>query len=250
MTNETITRAVTGFQDIADRHGVTTTITGGGRSTTFGPRNPGRETGSGVSAPRPMTLVDGGWDEDDGPLDHYPVPDPEDAFDDAESGGFRNEFIEADGLEQIADALIAAHPALLGHLAPFRIAFRWKRSGGGTTKATLGECKRLSGLARHAIQAHFLVWLAADHLTGLYPTNWHIEALLFHELLHASFDPKTAKPMIRDHDFAGFHAELRVYGPWHEDLLRTGESFLQVPMWDDDRWSSLGRFVPLMGAAA
>lgn len=250
---DTINPAVQALRDVADRTGSTFTVTADGRSATIGasgpPHNPGQETGSAPSTPRTMRLVDDGWDEDDAPLDMFPTPD-ENRFDDAESGGFRNEFIEAPELERIARALIAAHPARLGHLTPFRFVFRWKRSGGGTTKATLGECKRLSGLARHALQAHFLVWLAADHLTGLYPTNWHVEALLFHELLHASFDPKTAKPMIRDHDFTGFNAELRIYGPWHEDLLRAGESFLQVPMWADENWSPLGGFVPLMGAAA
>lgn len=233
MTTDTINRSITDFAAVG---------------ATVAPRQTAQSITANITS-RPMTLVADGWDDDAEPQDPFELPG-EDAFDPADSGGFGNEFVEAPELERVARALITAHPARLGHLAPFRIAYRWKRSGGGGSKPTLGECKRLSGIARHALQAHFLVWLAADHLDGLYPTNWHIEALLFHQLCHITFDPKTAKPIIRDHDWTGFDAELRVYGPWHEDLVRAGESFLQVPMFAEGSWSPLGGFVPLMGAVA
>lgn len=251
---DTITRATHGLRDVAHQSGSTFTVTPNGQSATIGAsgsaRTPGRETGNAPATARPMPLVADGWEDYDSPDGPFPTPS-EGAFDPADSGGWRQEFIGAPELDRIADALIAAHPARLGHLAAFRIAFRWKRSGGGTTKPTLGDCKRLSGLARHALEAHFLVWLAADHLDALSPTNWHIEALLFHELLHASFDPKTAKPIVRDHDFSGFSAELTTYGLWHEDLFRASLAFVQLPMWDDEQWlplASVGRV--MTGGAA
>lgn len=129
------------------------------------------------------------------------------------------DFKEDDDLEILASQLIAAHETTLGHCRNLRIAYLWKRKGGGKGgKGTLGKCQSLSGVAQHWGRADILVWLAADHCKDLKLNARQLEALLFHELLHIGWDADKGQAFIAEHDFAGFLKELELYGAWDQDL--------------------------------
>lgn len=141
------------------------------------------------------------------------------------------DFVEAPDVEAIAVELIAEH-ARFAHLAGRRVAYRWKRTGGKAGgKLTLGKCVKPSGLLRDETRADWFIWLAADNCLGL--TNWQIEALVFHELLHADED-EHGKRQLRPHDFEGFGPEIEHYGLWDAGLREAGRAVqaLQLPLFD------------------
>lgn len=118
------------------------------------------------------------------------------------------------------------------HNMPTEISIRyfWKKKG-TKTKGTenWGYCDKLSGWARFALGVDFAIWLAADFCSnGL--TAEQYEALIFHELTHADVDPESLKPIAKDHDFAGFRAELEHYGTWQQSLQAAGDAFSQARM--------------------
>ncbi|MCA1615026.1 MAG: hypothetical protein LC795_15515 [Acidobacteria bacterium] len=145
----------------------------------------------------------------------FPVPEP-DAFD-------REEFVEAPELAEVAQELLHRFEEL-SFLYDFNLRFFWKEKGGATgSKNTLGKCVKPSGLLKKYSDAHFIVWVAADH-TRHRLTNKQMEALLFHELMHCARDEK-GRPTIRPHDFEGFAREIEVYGAWKGDIERIGKAF-------------------------
>lgn len=82
-------------------------------------------------------------------------------------------------------------------------------------------------IEHHGGMPDFLMILDAEWWEGASPRDR--EALVFHELMHADqAKDKEGEPRftseglpvwaIREHDVTAFHAEVRRYGPWHDDL--------------------------------
>lgn len=138
--------------------------------------------------------------------------------------GDEEAFLEAPELHTIAATLIDTKP-LLAHLVGADIYYCWKQKGGSHKGEPIyGTAMKLPALARHFAEAHYLIWLAADHLLE-YPQvvsgfldRALVERLLMHELLHLGWNPDKGEIIMVDHDFTGFLAELREYGPWHGKL--------------------------------
>lgn len=148
-----------------------------------------------------------------------------------------DDFLESEALAQIGEALIDHWPELR-FLQDAEIAYRWKRKGGKSGgRLTLGKCQKTSGALKHFAGVDFLVWIAADHARTYGLTNFQLEALVYHELKHASFEEDedensptygTVKFTIRGHDDELFWDELRRYGAWKPELERTGEAYEQI----------------------
>lgn len=173
------------------------------------------------------------------PDEIYPIPTGRQFID---PGTMRLlDFIPAVDVELIAESLIEEHGATFGHLTHLKLTYLWKLAGGASAgKATLGQCQKATGLIRHFGKVDFIIWLAADNCAMASLTRWQIEALVFHELLHAGRDAR-GKPAIAPHDFDGFIHELLEYGAWEADLRRMVNAARQLPLLDaedDDRGSA------------
>lgn len=168
------------------------------------------------------------------PDDLYPAPGL-DAFKSApERIKPDRDFAPGDDIARIAGALIIAHE--WRRFDDLRVRYLWKREGGNRNGvATLGECVKTSGLARHFGDVDYVVWLAADHCRSFRLTRYHVEALVYHELLHADVDER-GKPTLRPHDFEGFGQEITEYGLWHGPLVVAGDAIAQLrfPFADED----------------
>lgn len=145
---------------------------------------------------------------------------------------------EAPDVERIANLLIDKHRRFR-HLRRRAVAYRWKYEGGATGgKATLGKCVKLSGVTKLYTDDVFLIWLAADHAHFFNLTAYQMEALIFHELCHATETDK-GQPAIAPHDATVFVAEIEEYGLWMKDLVALGKAAVaageQLALWDDDR---------------
>lgn len=168
-----------------------------------------------VTEQRARTLVTGG-----NPDKLFPVP-PEEAFAEVEGPV---EYIEAPDVERVAAALIGTCSEF-SHLRERALVYLWRAEGGKTKgKATLGKCAKPSGLLKHFAEADFMVWLAADHVRGMQFSAWQVEALVYHELLHAGATDK-GEPVLWPHDFEGFRPEVSRYGAWKPDLAEAAKSF-------------------------
>ena len=197
-----------------------------------------------VRDPADRALVTGG-----DPDEAYPLPAGI-AFVDPLTAGL-HDFIPAPDVEAVARALIDDRPNL-AHLRERRISYLWRQKGGATGgKATLGQCQRAAGLVRHFGRVHFVIWLAWDHCELARLTRWQMEALIYHELLHAGVERGKAvvephdfegfnellhagvergKAVVEPHDFEGFNAELARYGSWQADLQRLVRTAHQLPL--------------------
>lgn len=145
-----------------------------------------------------------------------------------------DDFLPAPEIEKIALALIAEHFPTLRNVP---IDYRWKRRGGKSGgRAVLGKCIKISGLLKHYADVAFVIWLAADNLTAMRATAYQIEALTFHELLHAETDEE-GEPTINPHDFEGFAKEIELYGLWKSDAVLMGRAFgaQQLPLFGGKR---------------
>jgi len=157
------------------------------------------------------------------PDERYPVP-----VDDA----FQGDFLPAPELEEVALALMREHRMLDDELEA-NVTVLWKRKGGTSGgRPTLGKCAKLSGLARFFGNVEFVVWVAADHVRAEGLTRWQVEALLYHELLHADLDDEKGWTT-RGHDVEVFAAELAEYGAWKRDLSMFVETVRQLPLFDE-----------------
>jgi hypothetical protein len=160
------------------------------------------------------------------------IPDAE-AFGDAD-------FLRAKDLESIATMMIDHYEGQFGHLRKFSIGYAWKRAGGASKGAsTLGKTVKGSGLVRYFSQHDFIIWLAADHLrefnegergeAQIPATFWQVEALLYHELMHAEANEKE-EPVYKGHDFEGFTKEITEYGAWDTSAKTMRIAFKQLEM--------------------
>lgn len=180
------------------------------------------ERGTAEETPAARRLVGGG------DADARFLPPPEEAF--ADGLGGEADYLPAEDLEAVGDALIAERGSRLDQLEALRIVYLWKREGGKTRgRLTLGRLAKPSGLLAYFSDADFVVWLAADHLRGLASTAWQVEALLYRQLLHAGIDGN-GNPSLVDADFAGFRAELRRYGLWDDALRAMGADVRQLDL--------------------
>lgn len=103
-----------------------------------------------------------------------------------------------------------------------QINFLWKREGGETNgRVTLGKCVKASGWARHVTEIDFVIWLGADNCLGF--TNYQVEALIYHELCHATTGPG-GEPKIAGHDLESFRSEVEHYGLWTPDIRAMAET--------------------------
>jgi len=135
---------------------------------------------------------------------------------------------EAKDLREVGDALIERHEEL-AHLMEMNVVFYWKRTGGASGgNPVMGKCRKVSGdLKAFAPGADFLVWLAADHCRNEQVTDHQVRAYVFHELLHAGVNEK-GRPVMRNHDWTGFDAELREFGLYDRYLQAAGAAFQQL----------------------
>lgn len=144
---------------------------------------------------------------------------------------------EAPDIAAIANALIEAHPRFR-HLRRKAIVYRWRREGGAVGgKDTLGKCVRVGGVNKVWSADDFLIWVAADHAEYYNLTAYQLEALVFHELCHAS-ETEKGQPRIAPHDVTAFVAEVEEYGLWARDLDLFGRAAAkaveQLRLWDDE----------------
>jgi hypothetical protein len=140
-----------------------------------------------------------------------------------------DDFFDAPAIEALADLLIASCKEL-EHLEEVRLAYAWKQKGGESQGgAIFGKCVKTAGLVRHYGKVEFVIWLAADHCREHGLNERRLEALTYHELLHAQVDSH-GKPMVLGHDLEMFTSELERYGLWHEGLVRGKQAFDQIPL--------------------
>lgn len=139
-----------------------------------------------------------------------------------------DDYRPAPDVQHVAETLIAKHHRFR-HLRDVRLDYRWKRRGGATAgKATLGKCVKASGLVKDYTDATWIVWLAADHALAL--DAFQLEALIFHQLLHAETDEEGEKPTLAGHEFEGFRAELEEYGLWSGSARHIAPAFRQAAL--------------------
>lgn len=115
-------------------------------------------------------------------------PPTEDAFEETD-------FIRAHDLDEIKNRLIASWPEF-ATLKQANIDILWKKSGGQSGgKLTFGKCTKMSGLALYYSGETFTIWIAADHVRDHEFTQLQLEALIYHELSHCSWevDEKTGE---------------------------------------------------------
>jgi hypothetical protein len=138
------------------------------------------------------------------------------------------DFILAKDLEIIGEALISSVTGRMSELSEAKIIYLWKRKGSERPRRILGKCQHPSGLLEFFSGADFVIWLAANNCQGL--TKWQIEAIVFHELMHAGW--VDGKPAMVPHDCECFAADIQRYGFWKSDLEQIGkvsQEAMQLP---------------------
>jgi hypothetical protein len=162
----------------------------------------------------------------------------EDCFEDQDG---KHDFIDAADLEEMALRLISRHQTRFGPLGRLGIVFQWKAKGGRSQgKVTLGRCQKTAGLLKKFSKADLVIWAARDNCEDLHLSFKQMEALIFHELLHADVDTEY-KPIIKPHEFEGFSFELQEYGTWSRDLEHASRAFRQTSFFDEERTAGDGR---------
>ena len=149
------------------------------------------------------------------------------------------DFEVSGALANRARVLISRHPEHLDHLRRLSVTYLWKRQGGKSKgRATFGKCSKPSGLLKHFSEAHFVIWLAADHCRAAGYGDREIEALLFHEMLHTAVsevDENTGRgggPALVPHELEVFRAEVEIYGLWAPELQEVAPAFRQASLFD------------------
>lgn len=130
-----------------------------------------------------------------------------------------DDYLLAEEIQELADEVIAKH--FKGYLDDgiLQVYYAWKKNGGSNSgRLKLGECQKISGLARHfAGQRDFAISLSADHINQLNLDDRQIEALVFHELCHIEVIDEGVYRLV-GHDVELFYRELQNYGAWKLDL--------------------------------
>lgn len=173
----------------------------------------------------------------------------------------RNDFQEAADLEEIGTALIANCPEFTDlkwatgrevdedfddGFPPIRIAYLWrKKASRSADRFKAGTLGKTGGKIKFLADAHYLVEIAAD--VNRFMTNWQMEALVYHELMHIKIARKALKRRdeseetkfvpdlkVRAHDLEMFFAEVERYGLWRSDLQKAQPTFAQAPLFGSD----------------
>jgi hypothetical protein len=163
-------------------------------------------------------------------VDIFPVP-PETKF--LDDDGNARMFLEAPELDNVVHRHINTYEEF-AELTNVKITCLWKQKGGiRGGKATLGACRRVTGMLTHFARSNFVIWLAAEQLRHKATTR-DIEGCLYHELCHIEYDPQDGKFGLRGHDFEGFASELRRFGVWRGDLEIAGKAFRQLQLFKEE----------------
>lgn len=146
-------------------------------------------------------------------------------------GGRMKDFVADETLMEIADDLIRNCPELgflVGKIN--RIGVFYKREGGKERNAPkLGGVQITKGLLRDVSELDLYVWVAWDHAQAHEMTPGLARRILYHNLMHLGLNDK-GKLVMREHDFEGFFAEVKRFGPWHGDLSRAKQMFDQTEL--------------------
>lgn len=154
------------------------------------------------------------------PDDPFPIP--------AATEFGQGKYIDAPELAEVGRPL-RSNLSEFSHLLPLEIHMLWKLKGGQSAgKPTLGKCVKASDLVGHYSEAHWIIWVAADHCREMSITRLQMEALIYHELSHAGQDDETMEPKTVGHDVEMFGAEVRMYGLWKDDLKLVAPAFEQA----------------------
>lgn len=138
------------------------------------------------------------------------------------------DFYQASDLQDIAEVLIERRfknwPQ--GESAP-TVSYFWKSKGGAKGgKGIFGKLSKATGLVGALLNTEYVLWLAADLVRDSRYSNFQVEALLYHEMLHIAFeveDPDEKgegrlKYTTRAHDVEAFSEEVETYGFWDGEL--------------------------------
>lgn len=144
---------------------------------------------------------------------------------------------DAPEVRMMAGELVGEFPALLSHLANYRVVYAWRdKAQAKNGKTVLGTASLVTG--RNALLAtphslgperwsegaayqFFVIEIAADEWKHL--DECQRKALVFHELLHCGEDDD-CKPMIVPHDVEEFSAVAEHFGLWKSDLEQFAQS--------------------------
>jgi hypothetical protein len=226
------------LKDSAADHGITMTL-----STPATANTPARSVRI-----DPTDMPDTGKAENASPDDEMPsvphlFPPSAMAF---RNGAGEDDFFVSPELREVAEAMID-HYAEISHLDDVRIVYLWKREGGKKSgKLQLGQCKKVSGLEKFYADCDFIIWLATDHAKTLDMKPKQIEALLFHELCHATYEEDEDGEVtlkVKPHDLEMFEDEVRRYGLWTSELKSAKDLFAQATL------PGLGDSIPYGSAA-
>ena len=138
-------------------------------------------------------------------------------------------------LRNLVDDLINEHKLSARNV---QLSVMWKRRGGKVAgQAVWGKTVKLSGLAKHFSGGdEFVIWIAADTLRDARVTNYQLEALLYHELLHIDEiedSDGNSKAVLVGHQFEGFISEIEKYGAWRTSAKSLEQAFKQAPLVPD-----------------
>lgn len=131
-------------------------------------------------------------------------------------------------LGQIASQLISYHDEL-GHLINMaaKVDYLWKDKGGKKDgQSTLARIQQPKGELAFYSKQDYILWVAADHC--YFYNRFQITAVLFHELLHTTYNEMEGRLEMRGHDFEGFRREVEVFGYWRRSIRDMAEAFETV----------------------
>lgn len=150
---------------------------------------------------------------------------------------FTNEggaFWDAPDLKAIAGQLIRKLPDFPAEAG---VRYLWKAQGGHTAgKGTYGKCVKASGLTEFLADADYVIWLAHDFVSELRFTNYQVEALLYHNLLHVIVEQSEDGPVklkVRAHDIEAFREEISEYGFWAYGIVAFAQTVQRQLSFED-----------------
>lgn len=138
-------------------------------------------------------------------------------------------------VKEIAEELLDKHHRFVDFRS-LSIDYLWKAQGGKSQgRPRLAQIMKVSGVWTHYADAQFIVWVAADHLTALFEgapqaPRRAMEALIYHELCHLTWDAEQGEAKLQGPEFAGFLDELALYGDVLPDLRKVRETIQQLPL--------------------
>lgn len=155
---------------------------------------------------------------------------------------FIAEFLPDDRLSTLVDALIEHHDAFTS-LSDLTIRTLWQKDAGKEDgRLKLGSISQQTNMTRYLTGVDYVIIVSLKAAAQYDLTNWQMEALLFHQLMHIEAeegDDGEIKLKKRPHDIGLFNAEIINYGAWYLDLANTSNAFRQQLLWEEsgDRYA-------------